>query len=368
MSLKERSRHHLPRQPGLQKKIASICVFMLLASSLLLAEKTDKVVLRNGNEITGEIKKLDRGKLEYSTDDMSRIYIEWAMIDRIASKDRFHIELEDGRSYFGSIEEASEAGRMVIVGSTEYEAEIEIRIEKDLLSVVRITPMESRFYERLKGYLDVGFGFQKANSLLTLSLGGDLTYHARRWEVNFSANSYYSKQTDAESTRRHNFSLAGRRFLPKRWSGNVLTRVEHNKELQLDLRASLAVGIGRNLIQNNRMILMLAGGLSANNEKYTEADSSINNLEALGVLDFQTFRYNDPEMDITAALRVYPSLTDFGRVRIEFETRLKYEVFKDFYVGLGIFDNFDSRPPTQDTQDVVKNDLGIETTLNWKFK
>jgi hypothetical protein len=35
-----------------------------MASSLLLAEKTDKVVLKNGNEIIGEIKKLDRGKLE----------------------------------------------------------------------------------------------------------------------------------------------------------------------------------------------------------------------------------------------------------------------------------------------------------------
>ncbi|MFA9453590.1 MAG: DUF481 domain-containing protein [Candidatus Aminicenantaceae bacterium] len=368
MNPKERLRHALPRQPGLQKKIAVICVSMLLASSLLLAEKTDKVVLRNGNEITGEIKKLDRGKLEYSTDDIGRIYIEWDQVYRIASKGRFHIELEDGRAYFGSIEDASEAGRMVIVGNTKYEADVEIRIEEDLLSVVRITPMETRFYERLKGYLDVGFGFQKAHNLTTLSVGGDLTYHAKKWEMTFTASSYYSKQTDADSTRRHNFSLSGKRFLPKRWSGNVLTRFEHNKELNLDRRASLAAGMGRNLIQNNRMILMLAGGLSVNNEKYSNEDSSVNNLEALGVLDFQTFRYNDPEMDISATLRIFPSLTDFGRVRIQFETRVQYEIFKDIFWGLGFFDNFDSRPPGQAAENVVKNDLGIETTINWKFK
>jgi hypothetical protein len=326
------------------------------------------VVLRNGNEITGEIKKLDRGKLEYSTDDMGRVYIEWDQIYRIASKDRFHIELVDGRAYFGSIEETAEIKRMVIVGNTKYGAETEIRIEVDLLSVVHITPMEARFYERLKGYLDVGFGYQKANSLTTLSVGADLTYHARRWEVTFTASSYYSKQTDAESTRRHNFSLAGTRFLPKKWSGNVLTRIEQNKELNLDLRASLTAGVGRNLIQNNRMTLLLAGGLSANNEKYSNTDSSVNNLEALGVLDFETFRYNDPEMDITATLRIFPSLTDLGRVRIEFETRVQYEIFRDIYWGLGIFDNFDSRPPGQEAEDVVKNDLGIETTINWKFK
>ena len=164
----------------------------------------------------------------------------------------------------------------MIVGNTKYETETEIRIKEDLLSIVRITPMEAQFYERLRGYLDVGFGYQKANKLTTLSVGADLTYHARKWEVVFTASSYYSKQSNAESTRRHNFSLAGRRFLPKRWSGNVVTRVEHNKELSLDLRASLAAGVGRNLIQNNRMILLLAGGLSGNNEKYTGIETTLN--------------------------------------------------------------------------------------------
>jgi hypothetical protein len=32
---------------------------LILSSSLLYAERTDVVVLRNGNEITGEIKKLE---------------------------------------------------------------------------------------------------------------------------------------------------------------------------------------------------------------------------------------------------------------------------------------------------------------------
>jgi hypothetical protein len=213
MNLKERLRHHLPWQPSLHKKIASICVSILVASSFLLAEKTDMVVLKNGMWIIGEIKKLDRSKLEYLTDDIGRIYIEWDQINRITSKDRFHIELADGQAYFGSIEEASEDGKMVIFGSTKYDAERETRIEVNLLTAVRITPMEAQFYERLKGFLDLGFGYQKANKLVTASVGADLTYHARKWEMNFSANSYFSKQTSAESTRRHNFSLRGRRFI-----------------------------------------------------------------------------------------------------------------------------------------------------------
>ena len=264
-----------------------------------------------------------------------------------------------------AIEEAPEDGKMVIVTNLSGEKEIDTRIEVDIISAVRITPMEAKFYERLKGFLDLGFGYQKANSLVTVSAGADLTYHARRWEMNFSANSYFSRQTSAESTRRYNFILGGKRYMPKKWAGYTSTRFEHNKELNLDHRASLAAGVGRNLIQNNLMILLWAGGLSGNNEKYADSDSSTYNLEALGILDFQLFRYSDPELYLTAILRIFPGLTDFGRVRIEAETRLRYEIFSDIFWGLGFFENFDSRSPVDGT---VTYDFAIEATINWKFR
>jgi len=65
-------------------------------------------------------------------------------------------------------------------------------------------------------------------------------------------------------------------------------------------------------------------------------------------------------------LKIYPSISDFGRVRIEFDTRIQYEIFMDIYWGLGFFDNFDSRPPTQGDSD--KNHLDIEAMIGWKFK
>jgi len=49
------------------------------------AQKTDVVTLQNGDRITGEIKRLDRGRLEYSTDDMGTLNIEWEEIDVLTS-------------------------------------------------------------------------------------------------------------------------------------------------------------------------------------------------------------------------------------------------------------------------------------------
>ena len=42
--------------------VASVCV-----ASPALAQKTDVVHLENGDDLTGEIKGLDRGRLKYST-------------------------------------------------------------------------------------------------------------------------------------------------------------------------------------------------------------------------------------------------------------------------------------------------------------
>ena len=65
--------------------VLSVCLLALLFSPLARAEKTDIVVLKNGDKITGEVKGLERGKLEFSTDSMGTVSIEWEDIQEILS-------------------------------------------------------------------------------------------------------------------------------------------------------------------------------------------------------------------------------------------------------------------------------------------
>jgi hypothetical protein len=53
-------------------------VIILLTISLAgLAQKTDKVLLRNGNMLTGEIKNMKFAKLSYDVDGPGKISIKW---------------------------------------------------------------------------------------------------------------------------------------------------------------------------------------------------------------------------------------------------------------------------------------------------
>ena len=67
----------------MSKYLLSIAPLLLLLS--LKAQKTDIVILKNGDRITGEIKELRKGKLKYSTDNISTIYIEWDNISELYS-------------------------------------------------------------------------------------------------------------------------------------------------------------------------------------------------------------------------------------------------------------------------------------------
>ena len=78
--------------PGDYWRLALQSRSYLCGSHLEAREKTDVVILKNGDRITGEIKKLDRGKLKLKTDDMSTVYIELdldrADLERVRVRDR----------------------------------------------------------------------------------------------------------------------------------------------------------------------------------------------------------------------------------------------------------------------------------------
>ena len=90
-------------------------VFALgLLPSLVMAQKTDVIYIDNGDRITGEIVKLERGILEYKTDNLSTLRVKWEYVVRISSNLQYDIELESGARYIGIIEQAEEEGKMVI--------------------------------------------------------------------------------------------------------------------------------------------------------------------------------------------------------------------------------------------------------------
>ncbi len=333
-------------------------LLLLVGLAPLYAQKTDIVVLTNGDRITGEIKKLERGRLEYNTDDVGRLFIDWTKVAKVSSRQRFDVELKDGSRFFGTLLEAPEPGWVIVLADQG-------PVTLWIVSVVKLTPLEATFFERIKGYIDLGFSFQKANQLTNWTAATELSYRTVKNEYRIQASSYFSNQRSVESTSSNLLSFQYGRLFKSRWQFLLLGRLQQNQELGLKLRSSLGGGGGRQAIQTNSMLLLLAAGVSATRETSYEKEGSPYNAEAFVAVNFDAFKYEKPRLDSNLSLVIFPNITDPGRIRIEANGRVSYEILKNFFITLSASDQFDNRAVGEG---VSKNDFRIDTSISWSFR
>ena len=336
---------------------------MFLYPAATFAAKTDVIILKNGDRITGEVKAVSRGKLDYKTDDAGRLAVEWIKVARVSSPHSFEVEVASGDTYYGTLGLTDRDGVLVIKGATNDTLMIP--------AVVRIDALDAGLWQRVKAYLDVGFTFAKANHATTFTASGQSAYRGDKFGSTFSFDSYAQGQESAPTNTRNTVTLQVTRYLPERWSAMILAGTEQNDELNLDFRVIGAAVLGRVLAQSNSSELGVGAGLAVTGERFspTEADSGAGektrgNLEGLVAAKWDAFRFDSPSLDFSNSLFLYPSLTTAGRIRGEFTTRLKYELFTDFNVGITLTDTFDSKPP----EGATKNDFITTFTIGWSYR
>ena len=322
----------------------------------LRAQKTDVVVLPNGDRITGEIKGVSRGKLDYSTDDAGRISIEWEKVVRITSRQSYEVTLRSGQRLIGSLVETEQDGYLAVSGASVNAVPVRL--------VVNITPLRDRFWRRLKGTFDLGFSYAKANQNVQFSASGDLRYRPPRWEAILDFNDYFQQQKGTESVTRNTISALVQWFAAPRWSVGGLSQYEQNDELGLTRRNTFGALGMRSLLESNRAEFRVPAGVLLSSEQFTGSDSVVVSMEAFVGLDLLAFRFDSPKLDFGTSAFAYPSLTESGRVRLQLTSRVKYELFKDFHVGIRLTDSYDSKPPGQSGS---RNDFTGQFTIGWSF-
>jgi hypothetical protein len=318
----------------------------LMSTPLLARDKTDVVILKNGDHVTGEIKALARGKLSLSTDSMGTVSIEWEDVERVTSQWVFEVETETGLRTFGSLAPAAEPKTMEIIleGS---------RNTLNQTSVVRLTQIEAGFWARLEGYMDLGFNFARANRATQWTFGSEVKSRNEIRQLKSTFSSYFDARKEVESTTRNVFTFDWTRFFSGRWLVTGLTSFTQNQELNLDLRSSFGGDLGRHVIQNNRSLLTVrvdlrssfggdlgrhviqnnrslltvrAGAVFSKEQfaptEFEPMGENRNNIEATGTLSWELFSFQDPEIDIITTLTVLPSLSNWGRIRADFVVQI----------------------------------------------
>lgn len=347
----------------MKTSVWSVILFVSVAwTSTVFAKNTDDVVvLKNGDRMTGEIKGLQRGELKIKADYMvEAVRLDWARVERLESKSTFLVSLVDGKLFTSVIRllpTNSDAIANFVIGS----ADNGLRVHQS--DVIRILPAEPGFWRRLEGSIDLGFSFTSGNDQYQTQLTATTTYRTGDHSFTTSIDSVFSGQSEGDSTARNQFTFDYRKQLTRRFYVGGLVDLLQSDQQSLNLRTSVGGLVGRNMLQTEHTRLSIFGGVVGTREHYSSfaGQPRSTNADALSGVDFTTFRFKTT--DIRSRFSLFPSLTTPGRMRLQATSDLSIKIVKDLYWGFHFYENFDSKPPVR----ADKNDLGVSTSLGWKF-
>ncbi len=345
-----------------KKYLASLILLLAFTLSLdaLAQRKTDVVTLYNGDRVTGEIKSLLAGILEFSTNGMGTIKIEWQEIASIQSQYHYEFRTTDGQRLFGSIEPSELPGQFVVTdlyGTHDF----------DWLEVVEVRPIEETFAERLDIYLSAGYSYTKASSV------GQTTFNTRvSYEDQNSRNTLTGRttitDTEDDTTSSNRFDVNRMLWTDRtKWFRTIFANYENNDELELEHRIGAGGGIGRYFVDTNQNRWIGVVGAQVINEKPLRGDdgkgtSSNQDVEMILVTTYDAWRLNTPELDLQLRFTIYPSITESGRVRTDSDIVLRWEIIEDLFFDITAWSTTDNEAESD-----RQTDYGITTGIGWEY-
>jgi len=337
-------------------RVVLLAVPLFARGTAALAQKTDVVVLINGDRVTGEIKSYDAGRLTVDTSHSSWIKVKWSLIESISSDKQFDVETIDGVHHYGALSPSDPPGELTIVSGPQ-------TVTVGFFDVFGLAPVYQTFWRRWEGSLDVGFNYTQSSDLTQFNLDFEGTFRRRHWQLTAELTSFFSRQNDVTGAERGSVSFRYDRFLGRRWILEAGLGLDRNIQLGLKLREFVGAGAGRYLVQTNQAKLIAYAGLTGNHEIPVDGEDT-NSLEGVVGSRYSYFMYDFPKLTLGADLQVFPSFTISGRVRLEAAASVKREIVSDFYLAISIFDSFDSKDPSTGQS---ANDWGPTLSIGWQF-
>ena len=324
--------------------------------SILSYAQNDTIKLVNNDVLVGEIKEMDRSILVFSTSyDDSDFKIKWGKVKEIKSSRQFIVSLTDGERITTTINSVSDKEMVVAILN---EGNIQ---EYSLKEVVFIEPIGKNFLARLTVDLDLGLTLTKANNLKQFTTNLNATYLATKWRGRGLYKTVLSRQDGSSDINRMDAELGGEYYLPHDWFIQAKAIFLANDEQLLNLRSSYQIGGGYYFIRNNNMFFSGNVGVAQTKEDFSEGSPDRNSTEGYVGIGFN--KYDIGNLSVQTAAALYPSFSQGGRYRVDFNFDMKYDLPLDFYIRLGLSYNYDNQP----VEDASDSDYVFTTSFGWEW-
>jgi hypothetical protein len=337
---------------------------LIFTTPLLARDKTDVLVMKNGDRMTCEIKGLDAGVLYVSFDYIDgTASVQWSKVARLESKQLFIVKTEDGSVYTGSLNTPeTPVGRLVKIQIVESPAK---EVMLDSPQIVGITETSDKFWRRFNGQLDFGVIYSTGNNSTQYNFGSQAEYLRERWSAQASLSSTLSSSTGVSASTRNLLDLSSSHLLPwNKYFYAGLGSFLQSSAQGITLQTTIGGGLGRYFKHTNQSKISVLAGLAWQSTNYQPSVASVgtqNLAAAVIATSFSFFRFSKTNLTATATL--FPDLTEPGRVQFNTNTTYYVKLIGDLKWNVSFYGNWDSRPPAG----FSGSDYGSSSGLSWTF-
>lgn len=328
---------------------------MVLAAFGNVNAQNDTIKVKNGNVLYGEVKTLRSGVLTMETPYSDKDFtIDFSEVTEIKIQKMCFFILSGGRRRTGYIK--SNTPNKFTFTSKEGSTEV-----FDIQELILLDEISENFWKRISGNIDLSYTLTKANNASQLTVGGGLAYRGPKWLSTVSISSLDSRQDNVDEIQRTNINGEIQRILPRNWY--LLANISYlsNTEQALNHRYGIRPGVGRFLVLSNKLSWGLNAGLNFNIESFSNATPDNQSTELYIGSQFDMFDFKD--WSLTTNINVFPSLSESGRWRIDYNLNLKWDLPYDFYIKTQLQFNYDNQAAATGSD----FDYNLTSGIGWSF-
>jgi hypothetical protein len=340
---------------------------LVLSNQLHAREKTDVIVLDNGDRLTGEIKRLYSGVLYFSVGYVDgTAEVQWSRIIRIESRQLFIVHTQQGSLYTGSLTTSTNMGSMpVLIRINQLSG---AAVEMDRSAIVSLGQTSESFWRKFSGQIQTGLMQAKGNDTIQYSFASLIEHKRDRWDMRAAYASNLSSSTGSDVAIRHEINVQGYRFLfdSGRYFYAGLGRLLQSSVQNIERQGNLGAGLGRYLKNTDLTRVAVVGGLAVQRTIYgtNTSASSIQDVVA-GLLYANASLFKFKKVTLTVDASLFPAISQPDRGRYYFSTNasLFFKIVGNLDWTASFYGNWDSRPPAT----LTGSDYGTSLGLNWTF-
>ncbi len=341
-----------------------LCLAMLVASPILARDKTDVILMKNGDRFTCEIKGLSSNILYVSISYfLGTVSVDWSNVDHIESTQLFMVKTQDGTVYTGRLSTPETVGERPMQIEILEAPENTVTLERN--RIVEVKETASNFWQRLNGQIGTGFTYSKGNQSAQYNLNSDVTYPEERWSATVRYNSNLTSNAGASASTQNEIMLSAQRLLRwKNWYYTGITDFLQSSVQGIRLQSTFGGGIGRNIRNTGATTFTVYGGLAWQKIDYQDAILAARPQQVTsGLIGSSLKLFQFDRTTLTASVNFLPAISQPGRIHLNLRSTYYVKLWGKLNWNFTVYNTFDNRPPAG----FVGSDYGTSSGLNLSF-